>query len=38
MVEAQEEVIRKQNETISNLVNENVEKDNLIGELFQLPY
>lgn len=35
IIEMQDEMIRKQNELISELVNENMEKENMINELMQ---
>ncbi|WP_209121496.1 hypothetical protein [Alkalihalobacillus sp. BA299] len=35
LVEQQEQVITKQNETIARLVNETVEKEEMINELMQ---
>jgi len=35
IIEMQDEMIRKQNELITKLVNENVEKENMINELMQ---
>ena len=35
IIEDQDEVIKKQNETIVKLTNENVEKENLINVLMQ---
>lgn len=34
-IEKQEEMIKKQNETIAKLVNENLEKENMINVLMQ---
>ena len=36
VIEKQDEVICKQNQTIANLVNENAEKENMINELMKL--
>lgn len=38
IINQQEEMIKKQNETIARLVNENAEKGNMIDELVTLPY
>ena len=35
IIEMQDEMIRKQNELISELVNENMEKENMINVLMQ---
>ena len=35
IIEKQEDMIRKQNELISELVNENMEKENMINVLMQ---
>mgnify|MGYP001019738111 CR=1 FL=1 len=35
IIEMQDEMIRKQNELITKLVNENAEKENMINELMQ---
>ena len=35
IIEKQDEMIRKQNELITRLVNENAEKENMINELIQ---
>ena len=35
IIERQEEMIRKQNELITKLTNENLEKENMINELLQ---
>lgn len=35
IIESQDEMICKQNELISGLVNENLEKENMINELVQ---
>jgi hypothetical protein len=35
IIEKQEEMISKQRETIAKLVNENLEKENMINELMQ---
>ena len=35
IIERQEEMIRKQNELITKLTNENLEKENMINELMQ---
>lgn len=35
IIEKQEDMIRKQNELIAKLTNENLEKENMINELMQ---
>ena len=35
IIEKQENVIKKQNETIIKITNENLEKENMINELMQ---
>jgi len=35
IIEKQEDMIRKQNELIAELTNENLEKENMINELMQ---
>lgn len=35
IIDKQEEMIKKQNELIAKLVNENAEKENMINELLQ---
>ena len=35
IIEKQDEMIRKQNELIAKLTNENMEKENMINELMQ---
>lgn len=35
IIEKQEEMIKKQNEVIARLTNENLEKENMINELMQ---
>ena len=35
IIEKQEDMIRKQNELIAELTNENLEKENMINELIQ---
>ena len=35
IIKKQDEMIRKQNELITRLVNENAEKENMINELIQ---
>lgn len=36
IIEKQDEIICKQNQTIAKLVNENMEKENMINELMKL--